>query len=158
MTAPIRIGVDGRRESGAAGVALGSWLSGFFILVTNAFMQHPAGYQIQPDGSLGIASISAFLLNPWAWVQYLHNQMAALVTGSFVVTAIGAFYMLRKVHPAQAHWGKVFMAISAFGEGNSPARRRSSSVVLLPVLNRNPLDLIKRDLIARTIIELRRPR
>ncbi|HTV55109.1 MAG TPA: cytochrome ubiquinol oxidase subunit I [Terriglobia bacterium] len=86
----------------ALGVALGSWLSGFFILVTNAFMQHPAGYQIQADGSLGIASASAFLLNPWAWVQFLHNQMAAVVTGSFVVTAIGAFYMLRKLHPTQA--------------------------------------------------------
>jgi cytochrome bd ubiquinol oxidase subunit I len=86
----------------AVGVASGSWLSGFFILVTNAFMQHPAGYQVQPDGSLGIASASAFLVNPWAWVQFLHNQMAALVTGSFVVTAIGAFYTLRKLHPTQA--------------------------------------------------------
>src|SRR5262249_36493331 len=35
-------------------------------------------------------------------VQFLHNQMAALVTGSFVVTAVGAFYALRKVHPTQA--------------------------------------------------------
>jgi cytochrome bd ubiquinol oxidase subunit I len=29
----------------AVAVALGSWLSGYFILVTNAFMQHPVGYQ-----------------------------------------------------------------------------------------------------------------
>ena len=29
----------------ALAVALGSWLSGYFILVTNAFMQHPVGYQ-----------------------------------------------------------------------------------------------------------------
>jgi cytochrome bd ubiquinol oxidase subunit I len=86
----------------ALGVASGSWLSGFFILVTNAFMQHPVGYQVQSDGSLGIVSASAFLLNPWAWVQYLHNQMAALVTGCFVVAGIGAFYMLRKLHPTQA--------------------------------------------------------
>jgi len=86
----------------ALAVALGSWLSGFFILVTNAFMQHPAGYQIQSDGLLGIVSFSAFLLNPWAWIQFLHNQMAALVTGSFVVTAIGAFYTLRGLYPDQA--------------------------------------------------------
>ena len=38
----------------AVAVALGSWLSGYFILVTNAFMQHPVGYSIEPDGSLGI--------------------------------------------------------------------------------------------------------
>jgi cytochrome d ubiquinol oxidase subunit I len=86
----------------ALAVALGSWLSGYFILVTNAFMQHPVGYRIEADGVLGIASLSTYLLNPWAWVQFTHNQMAALVTGSFVVTAAGALYTLRGLHPLQA--------------------------------------------------------
>jgi len=86
----------------ALAVALGSWLSGFFILVTNAFMQHPVGYQTEANGTLGIASLSSYLLNPWAYVQFLHNQMAALVTGSFVVAAVGAFYMLRGLHQTQA--------------------------------------------------------
>jgi cytochrome bd ubiquinol oxidase subunit I len=86
----------------ALAVALGSWISGYFILVTNAFMQHPVGYRIEADGSLGIASLSAYLLNPWAWVQFAHNQLAALVTGSFVVTAVGALYTLRGLHPTQA--------------------------------------------------------
>jgi len=92
-----------RYHFGAAlAVAMGSWISGFFILVTNAFMQHPVGYQVETDGSLGIASLSAYLLNPWACVEFAHNQMAALVTGSFVVTAVGALYALRKVHSMQA--------------------------------------------------------
>ena len=86
----------------ALAVAVGSWLSAYFILVTNAFMQHPVGYRIEADGSLGIASLSAYLLNPWAWVQFAHNQMAALVTGSFVVAAVGALYCLRGLHPEQA--------------------------------------------------------
>src|SRR2546425_11400409 len=86
----------------AVAVALGSWLSCYFILVTNAFMQHPVGYRIEADGSLGIASLSGYLLNPWAWVQFAHNQLAALVTGSFVVTAVGAFYTLRGLRPIQA--------------------------------------------------------
>jgi cytochrome d ubiquinol oxidase subunit I len=86
----------------AVAVATGSWLSGYFILVTNAFMQHPVGYQVEADGSLGIASIGDYLLNRWAWVQFAHNQMAALVTGSFVVSALGAFYALRGVHARQA--------------------------------------------------------
>ena len=86
----------------AVAVALGSWLSGYFILVTNAFMQHPVGYRIEADGVLGIDSLSAYLLNRWAWVQFAHNQLAALVTGSFVVTAVGAFYTLRGLHPVQA--------------------------------------------------------
>src|SRR6202795_4919196 len=86
----------------ALAVALGSWLSGYFILVTNAFMQHPVGYRIEADGSLGINSLSAYLLNSWVRVQILHNQMAALVTGSFVVAAVGAFYCLRGLHRVQA--------------------------------------------------------
>jgi cytochrome d ubiquinol oxidase subunit I len=86
----------------AVGVALGSWLSGYFILVTNAFMQHPAGYRVEANGLLATTSFSAYLLNPWAWVQFLHNQTAALVTGSFVVTAVGALYTLRRLHPIQA--------------------------------------------------------
>ena len=48
------------------GVALGSWLSGFFILVTNAFMQHPVGYTTAADGSLRLDNFANFLLNPWA--------------------------------------------------------------------------------------------
>jgi cytochrome bd ubiquinol oxidase subunit I len=86
----------------ALAVAVGSWLSGYFILVTNAFMQHPVGHRVEADGSLGIDSLSAYLLNPWAWIQFAHNQMAALVTGSFVVAALGAFYCLRGLHPVQA--------------------------------------------------------
>jgi cytochrome d ubiquinol oxidase subunit I len=86
----------------AVGVATGSWLSGYFILVTNAFMQNPVGYLREADGSLGISSISAYLLNPWAFVQFAHNQCAAVVTGSFVITALGAFYRLRGTHLEQA--------------------------------------------------------
>src|SRR5437667_2234985 len=86
----------------AVAVALGSWLSAYFILVTNAFMQHPAGYRVEADGSLRLASLSEYLLNRWAWVEFAHNQMAALVTGSFVVAAAGAFYTLRGLHLEQA--------------------------------------------------------
>ena len=86
----------------ALGVAVGSWTSGFFIITTNAFMQHPVGYAITPDGSLGLTDAGVFLSNPWAWIQFAHNQCAALVTGSFAVTALGAFYTLRGVHLNQA--------------------------------------------------------
>jgi cytochrome d ubiquinol oxidase subunit I len=84
-------------------VATGSWLSGYFILVTNAFMQHPVGYEFEANNTrIGVASLSTYLLNPWAFVQFAHNQCAAVVTGAFVVTALGAFYTLRGLHPTQA--------------------------------------------------------
>jgi len=114
----------------AVAVALGSWLSGFFILVTNAFMQHPVGYRMEANGLLGIASLRAYLLNPWALVQFAHNQMAALVTGSFVVAAVGAFYALRELHPAQAQLflragtriGLVASMLVAFPTGDQQAK------------------------------------
>ena len=114
----------------ALAVALGSWLSGYFILVTNAFMQHPVGYRIEADGSLGIASLGAYLLNPWVRVQFLHNQMAALVTGSFVVTAVGAFYTLRGLHRSQAKLylragtiaGLIASVVVAFPTGDQQAK------------------------------------
>src|SRR5277367_4914751 len=84
------------------GVAIGSWASGYFILTTNAFMQHPAGYTAGTDGTLHLGNLAAFLFNPWGIVMFLHNQCAALVTGSFVVTAVGAFYALRNKHIEQA--------------------------------------------------------
>ena len=86
----------------ALGVATGSWLSGYFILVTNAFMQHPVGHAMAADGTLVFADIRAYLLNEWALIQFAHNQAAALVTGTFAVTAVGAFYAMRGVHRDQA--------------------------------------------------------
>jgi cytochrome d ubiquinol oxidase subunit I len=114
----------------ALAVALGSWISGYFIIVTNAFMQHPVGYQIAADGSLGVDSLSTYLLNPWAWIQFAHNQMAALVTGSFVVVAVGAFYALRGLHPVQARLylrggtiaGLVASVLVAFPTGDQQAK------------------------------------
>jgi cytochrome d ubiquinol oxidase subunit I len=101
----------------ALGVAAGAWLSGYFILVTNAFMQHPVGYEAGAEGTIHVSDFAAYLLNPWAFVMYAHNMTAALVTGSFVIAAVGAFYALRAVHQEQGRlylrWGVVGGLISA---------------------------------------------
>src|SRR5215510_6686757 len=114
----------------AVGVALGSWISGFFILVTNSFMQHPVGYQVEANGLLGITSFGAYLFNPWAVIQFLHNQTAAVVTGSFVIAAVGAFYALRERHSEQAQLylragtfvGLIASLLVAFPTGDQQAK------------------------------------
>src|SRR5574342_1067207 len=77
---------------------LGSWLSGYFILATNAWMQHPVAYTIAPDGRLFVDSLSGLLTNPWLFWQFTHNMTAAVVTASFVMAAVGALYLLSNTH------------------------------------------------------------
>jgi len=79
-------------------VFLGTWLSGFFILVTNAWMQNPVAYTIADDGTFSLTSLWGMLTNPWLFWQYLHNMNATLITASFVVMSIGSFYLLSGKH------------------------------------------------------------
>ena len=81
---------------------LGSWLSGYFILATNAWMQHPVAYTVADDGRLFLNSLSGLLTNPWLFWQYAHTMTAAVVTSSCVMAAIGAFYVLSGNHLAHA--------------------------------------------------------
>ena len=76
----------------ALAVFAGSWLSGWFIIATNAWMQNPVGYEISADGSVTLTSFWALMTNPWLPWQYLHNMGGAAITGAFVLAAMGAFY------------------------------------------------------------------
>jgi cytochrome d ubiquinol oxidase subunit I len=78
----------------AVAVFAGSWLSGYFIIATDAFMQRPVGYFTAADGSLQLAGFWDFVLNRWALWQYAHNMSGAAITGAFAMTAVGAFYLL----------------------------------------------------------------
>ncbi len=82
----------------AVAVWLGSWLSGFFIVATDAWMQHPVGYQIV-GGHIQLTSLLALLLSPFAWFQYVHVLCGAMVTGGFIVAGIGAYYLLSQREP-----------------------------------------------------------
>jgi cytochrome d ubiquinol oxidase subunit I len=89
-------------------VFVGSWLSGFFIIATDAWMQHPVGYVIDANGQIALNSLSALLLNPWTLWQYLHNMIGSVVTGSFVMASVGAFYVLSGQH---REYGKTFLRL-----------------------------------------------
>lgn len=84
-------------------VFLGSWVSGYFIVATDAWMQHPVGYSIQADGSLVLESLWSLLLNPWLGWQFLHNQLGSVVTASFLVAGVAAIYLLLERHREFAH-------------------------------------------------------
>ncbi|HEY2747865.1 MAG TPA: cytochrome ubiquinol oxidase subunit I [Polyangia bacterium] len=77
---------------------VGSWCSGYFIIVTNAFMQHPVGARLGRSGALELANAWAYLFNPWAIWEYAHTMTAAVMTGAFVVCAVAAAWLLLGRH------------------------------------------------------------
>jgi cytochrome d ubiquinol oxidase subunit I len=79
----------------------GSWLSGFFIMATNAWMQHPVAYSGAGD-KVQLDSFWGLITNPWVRWQYLHNMGGAAITGAFVLAAMGAFFLLTDRHHAFA--------------------------------------------------------
>ena len=85
---------------------VGSWLSGYLIVQTNAWMQHPVGYARGADGSFQLQSFWALLLNPWGLWQYAHTMLGAVQTGCFVMAAVGAYYLLSRLHE---DYGKMFV-------------------------------------------------
>jgi cytochrome bd ubiquinol oxidase subunit I len=92
----------------AMAVFLGSWLSGFFIVATDAWMQHPVGYARAADGSVQLTSFWELVLNPWAWWQYAHNMSGAIITGAIVMASVGAFYLLWREFEEQ---GRIFVRV-----------------------------------------------
>jgi cytochrome d ubiquinol oxidase subunit I len=76
-------------------VALGSYLSAFWILVANSFMQEPVGYAIH-NGRAEMTDFVALLTNPSLWVQFPHVVAGSLITGAFFVVGISAYHFLKK--------------------------------------------------------------
>lgn len=94
-------------------IFLGSWLSGYLIIATHSWMQHPVGHEILANGEFVLKNFSALFSNPWLIPSFLHNQAASLVTASLVVSGIGAFYLLAENHK---DFGKLFVKTGvAFG-------------------------------------------
>jgi cytochrome bd ubiquinol oxidase subunit I len=74
--------------------ALATWLSAFFILVANSWMQHPVGYKIV-DGKAELTSLGALLSNHFALIAWLHVILAGLIFGSTVMLGVCCWHFLR---------------------------------------------------------------
>lgn len=91
------LGKVGHWFSGLA-VWLGSWLSAYLIVATNAWMQRPVGFEHGPGGEILLNDWWALIVNEWALWQFWHTILGGVVTGCFVVAGVGAFYLLLKKH------------------------------------------------------------
>ncbi|MBV8531903.1 MAG: cytochrome ubiquinol oxidase subunit I, partial [Candidatus Eremiobacteraeota bacterium] len=111
-------------------VCLGSWLSGFFIVATNSWMQHPVGYSLARDGTIRLESIAAVLGSPFLRWQFAHVLTGSLLAGGFIVAGIGAYYLLsrqfeeigRRFVRAGAVVALVFALLAVFPTGDRNGR------------------------------------
>ncbi|CEG26146.1 cytochrome ubiquinol oxidase subunit I [Bacillus sp. B-jedd] len=78
-------------------VAVGTVLSGFWILTANAFMQVPVGFTIN-NGRAEMNDFLALITNGQLWVEFPHVIAGALCTGGFFVAGISAYGLLKKKH------------------------------------------------------------
>jgi cytochrome d ubiquinol oxidase subunit I len=104
----------------------GTWLSGYFIIATDAWMQHPVAYVSGPNGQV-LESIWGLLLNPWILWMYLHNMTGTVVTASFVMASAGAFYLLGREHQ---EYGRLFVRVGVI------AAAVASTIMLFPTGDR----------------------
>src|SRR6266516_1162297 len=76
-------------------VWIGTWASGGFIIASNAWMQHPVGY-MAAGGRLNISDWVAVMTNFGSVPEFLHTMSGAVVTGAFMMSGLGAYYLLAR--------------------------------------------------------------
>ncbi|WP_267423726.1 cytochrome ubiquinol oxidase subunit I [Methylobacterium sp. GC_Met_2] len=82
-------------------VAIGTFFSAFWILAVNSWMQTPSGYGTNPQGQFVPLDWWAVVFNPSFPFRLVHMVLAAYLTTSLVVGAVGAWHLLRdRTNPA----------------------------------------------------------
>jgi len=80
-------------------VVLGTMLSSCFILAANSWMQHPVGYEIDPEtGHAHMTSVAAVFTNSTFLYAFPHTVLGAVVTGGAVVLGVSSYHLLRRRH------------------------------------------------------------
>ena len=82
-------------------VAIGTFISSFWILAANSWMHTPAGVELR-DGMYHVTSWSAAIFNSSFPYRFLHMGLASFLTGAFVVAAVSAWF-LRKGREVEAN-------------------------------------------------------
>jgi cytochrome d ubiquinol oxidase subunit I len=78
-------------------VALASNLSALWILIANAWMQHPVGYVLR-NGRAELDNFLAVITQPFAWQIFFHTISGAYILSGFVVMGVSAYHLLRRQH------------------------------------------------------------
>ncbi|MFB6526752.1 cytochrome ubiquinol oxidase subunit I [Streptomyces sp. NPDC056399] len=76
-------------------VVLTAYVSAYWILVSNGFLNHPVGYGSE-DGELVLDDPVAVLTNPSALLAFGHVVAGALLTAGFFMAGVSAYHLFRR--------------------------------------------------------------
>lgn len=76
-------------------VVFGSFMSAFWILIANSFMQHPVGYTIK-NGRAQMTDFFALINNPQFFYEFTHVITGAITMGGIVIAGMAAFRLLKR--------------------------------------------------------------
>jgi cytochrome d ubiquinol oxidase subunit I len=99
-------------------IAIGSTMSAFWILAANSWMQTPAGYSLV-DGIPVLTDFWAALWNYSTRQRFLHTLVAALMTGSFFMLGISAWFLLKGRHVRSSRMTLIVSLAVAFATSTS---------------------------------------
>lgn len=83
-------------------VAIGTFISAFWIISANSWMQTPQGFEVGSDGLLYPTSWFEIIFNPSFPYRLVHMLLAAYLTTAFTVGGISAYYLWRNIHVKHA--------------------------------------------------------
>ncbi|HET8790838.1 MAG TPA: cytochrome ubiquinol oxidase subunit I, partial [Modicisalibacter sp.] len=90
-------------------VALGTFISAFWILAGNSWMHTPDGVELR-DGVFHVTSWLDAIFNPSFPYRFTHMVLASFLAGGFVVAGVSAWYLLRG-HDVEANKKALSMSL-----------------------------------------------
>ncbi|MFZ5453898.1 MAG: cytochrome ubiquinol oxidase subunit I [Thermodesulfobacteriota bacterium] len=100
-------------------VAFASNLSALWILIANAWMQHPVGFTLR-NGRAELTDFLAVVTQPFAFQIYFHTISGAYILAGFFVMGVSAYHLLKKQHVSffskSLRLGLVFALIFSLAE------------------------------------------
>jgi len=114
-------------------VAVSGVLSAIFVVLANAWMNAPAGFDVVNGQPVNINPIAA-MFNPASLHETIHMVLAAYVATAFLVAGIHAFFLLR--------------------DPQSVFHRASCSIALIVACVSIPLQMLSGDFAAREVARL----
>ncbi|MBI4642316.1 MAG: cytochrome ubiquinol oxidase subunit I [Deltaproteobacteria bacterium] len=101
-------------------VAFAANLSALWILMANAWMQHPVGYTLR-HGRAELTDFLAVITQPFGFQIYFHTLSGAYILAGFFVMGVSAYHLLKKQHRAfftkSLRMGLVFALIFSLADG-----------------------------------------